>query len=144
MFHQANLRQTDVDTITVGSQSGQLSLIQAWTETVMQEMTRLTNWPLISQKHDDLAQVFIDRMARDNCNPKLSYTYSTDGKTITAVTVTTTGNRCGTTIPVTFPGSAPTVSGTARTDKVGSEPVIMWATLSGSAVKFTLPTPVKV
>jgi len=144
MFHQANLRQTDVDSITVGSQTGKLSLIQAWTETVMQEMTRLTNWPLISQKHDDLAQVFIDRMARDNCNPKLSYTYSTDGKTITAVTVTTTGNKCGTTIPVTFPGNAPTVSGTAKTDKVGSEPVIMWATLSGSAVKFTLPTPVKV
>jgi len=144
MFHQANLRNSDVDTITVGSQTGKFALIQAWTETIVQEMTRLTNWPLVSQKHDDLAQVFIDRMARDNCNPKLSYTYSTDGKTITAVTVTTTGNKCGTTIPVTFPGNAPTVSGTAKTDKVGSEPVIMWATLSGSAVKFTLPTPVKV
>jgi hypothetical protein len=144
MFHQANLRQADVDSITVGSQSGQLSLIMAWTETIMQEMGRLTNWPLVSKKHDDLAQIFIDRMARDNCNPKLSYTYSTDGKTITAVTVTTTGNKCGTTVPVTFPGSAPTTSGQATADKVGSEPVIMWATLSGSAVKFTLPTPVKV
>jgi hypothetical protein len=144
MFHQANLRQSDVDTITVGSQTGQLSLIMAWTETIVQEMTRLTNWPIISQKHDDLAQVFIDRMARDNCNPKLSYTYSTDGSTITAVTVTTTGNKCGATIPVTFPGNAPTTSGKATTDKVGSEPVIMWAALSGSAVKFTLPTPVKV
>lgn len=144
MFHQANLRQADVDTITVGSQTAKLSLIEAWTENIVQEMTRLTNWPIQSKKHDDLAQVFIDRMARDNCNPKLSYTYSNDGKSITAVTVTTTGNKCGTTIPVTFPGNAPTVSGSASTDKVGSEPVIMWATLSGSAVKFTLPTPVKV
>lgn len=144
MFHQANLRQTDVASLTIGSQSGKLSLLQAWTETISQEMTRLTNWPLISKKHDDLAQTFIDRMARDNCKPKLSYSYSTDGKTITAVTVTTTGNRCGTTIPVTFPGNAPSTTGKATTDKVGSEPVIMWATLSGSAVKFTLPTPVKV
>jgi hypothetical protein len=144
MFHQANLRQSDVDSITVGSQSGKLSLIMAWTETVVQEMTRLTNWPIQSKKHDDLAQVFIDRMARDNCNPKLSYTYSNDGKTITAVTVTSTGNKCGTTIPVTFPGNTPTTSGKATSDKVGSEPVIMWATLSGSAVKFTLPTPVAV
>jgi hypothetical protein len=143
MFHQANLRQSDVDTITVGSQTAQFSLIQAWTETVVQEMTRLTNWPMQSKKHDDLAQVFIDRMARDNCNPKLSYTYSTDGKTIVAVTVTSEGNKCGTTIPVTFPGSAPT-SGSATADKVGSEPVIMWASMSGSAVKFTLPTPVNV
>ena len=144
MFHQANLRQADVDTITVGSQTAQLSLIEAWTENIVQEMTRLTNWPLVSKKHDDLAQVFIDRMARDNCNPKLSYNYSNDGKSITAVTVTSEGNKCGTTIPVTFPGSAPSVSGSATADKVGSEPVIMWATLSGSAVKFTLPTPVRV
>jgi len=144
MFHQANLRQADVDSITVGSQTGQFSLIEAWTENIVQEMTRLTNWPLQSKKHDDLAQVFIDRMARDNCNPKLSYNYSNDGKSITAVTVTSEGNRCGTTIPVTFPGSAPSVSGSATADKVGSEPVIMWATLSGSAVKFTLPTAVRV
>jgi hypothetical protein len=106
-------------------------------------MTRLTNWPLVSKKHDDLAQVFIDRMARDNCNPKLAYNYSQDGKSIVAVTVTTTGNKCGTTIPVTFPGSQPSVSGSASADKVGSEPVIMWTTLSGSAVKFTLPSPVR-
>lgn len=80
-------------------------------------------------------------MTRDNCNPSLSYTYSSDGKTITAVTVTANNNQCGTTIPVTFPGNAP--SG-ATADKVGSEPTIVWAQLSGSAVKYTLPTPVAV
>lgn len=143
MFHQANLRQTDVDSMTVGSQSGQLSLLQAWTETIVQEMTRLTNWPIISQKQDDLAQKFIDRMARDQCKPKLAYNYSNDGRTITAVTVTTEGNRCGATIPVTFPGTAPTSSGTATRDKVGTEPVIMWASMSGSAVKFTLASPIR-
>jgi len=144
MFHQANMRNDDVPSITVGSQSGQLSILQAWVETIVQEMGRLTNWPLQSKKHDDLAQVFLDRMTRDNCSPQLSYQYSQDGQSIVAVTLTSNGNQCGTSIPVTFPGGAPTVSGSATADQVASEPVIMWATMSGSAVKFTLPTPVAV
>ena len=144
MFHQANLRQTDVDSITVGSQTGQLSLLQAWTETIVQEMTRLTDWPILSQKQDDLAVKYNERMARDQCKPQLSYTYSNDGKSITAVTVTTSdgSNSCGTAIPVTLPGGTPTSSGKTSADKVGSEPLIMWVTLSGSAVKLNLPSPV--
>jgi hypothetical protein len=143
MFHQANMRQSDVDTLTIGSQTGKLSLLQAWVETVVQEMTRLTNWPILAQKQDDLAQKFKDRMTRDQCSPKLSYKYSNDGKSITAVTVTANGNSCGTTIPVTLPGNAATTSGRATADKVGSEPVIMWVTMSGSAVTLNLPSPVR-
>lgn len=42
MFHQANLRQTDVTTITLPNGStGQYSLFQAWIETVVTEMIRL-------------------------------------------------------------------------------------------------------
>lgn len=41
MFHQANMRQIDAATYTVGSQSGRMSLIQIWVETIGQEMTRL-------------------------------------------------------------------------------------------------------
>jgi hypothetical protein len=41
MFHQANMRQSDVVTRTVGSQTGQFSLLQIWVETITQEMTRL-------------------------------------------------------------------------------------------------------
>ena len=142
MFHQANMRQSDVETLTVGSQTGQLSLLQAWTETVVQEMTRLTNWPILAQKQDDLAQKFKDRMARDQCSPKLSYTYSDDGLSIIAVTMTANSNSCGTAIPVTLPGGSATASGKATADKVGSEPVIMWVELSGSAVRLDLPSPV--
>ena len=145
MFHQANLRQSDVDTLTVGSQTGQLSIFQAWTETIVQEMTRLTNWPIVSLKQDDLAQKFKDREARDKCTPRLSYTHSADGQSITAVTVTADGdsNSCGVAIPVTLPGGAATTSGRATADKVGSEPVIMWVELSGSAVTLDLSSPVR-
>jgi hypothetical protein len=65
MFHQANLRQTDVPSSTVGNQSGKLSLLQIWVETVMQEMIRLTNWPILTAKHDDLATQFVQRMTRE-------------------------------------------------------------------------------
>lgn len=130
--------------ITVAGQTGKFSLLMSWTETIVAEMMRLTNWPIVTLGEDDLAQKFTDRMTRDNCNPKLAYTYSADGKSIVAVTLTANSNQCSAAIPVTFPGGAPTVSGTATSDKLGSEPLIMWATLSGSPVKFTLPTPVAV
>lgn len=55
MFHQANLRQTDVGSITINGQSAQLSLIEMWVETVVQEFVRLVNWPIISLKHDDVS-----------------------------------------------------------------------------------------
>jgi hypothetical protein len=144
MFHQANMRQTDVEPMTVGSQSGQFSLLQAWTETVVQEMIRLTDWPILAQKQDDLAQKLNDRVAKDQCQPKLTYTYSSDGKSIVAVTVTANSgsNNCGTAIPVTLPGGVPTTSGKATADRVGTEPCIMWVTLSGSPVTLDLTSPV--
>lgn len=42
--------------------SGKLSLLQIWVETITQELTRLTDWPVRTLKHDDIAQLFIDRM----------------------------------------------------------------------------------
>lgn len=62
MFHQANLRANDVASHTVGSVSGALSLIQIWVETVTQEMSRLTNWPIFSMTHDNIGQYFNDKV----------------------------------------------------------------------------------
>lgn len=142
MFHQANLRAADVPSYAVGSQNPH-SLLQIWVETITQEMMRLTNWPILTLKHDDMAQYFLNRMARDNCNPNLSYTYSSDGTKITAVTVTANGNTCSVPIPVTFPGTATTTASTTK-DQVGSEPLIEWVTLNGSPVTLTLGTPIAV
>lgn len=61
MFHQANMRWGDTDQITVGNQSGKLSLMQIWVETITQELLRLTNWPVSSLTHDNLGQLFLDR-----------------------------------------------------------------------------------
>lgn len=139
MFHQANLRQTDMPTITVGSQTGKLSLIMSWVETVAQEMYRLTNWPITSLKHDDIGRYFVNRQTLDSCAPKLSYSYSANGNAIQSVTVTANGNSCSVPVPVTIPGGSATSSGgTSTSEQVGSDPRIVWVTLSGSPVTLSL------
>ncbi|KAI9900083.1 hypothetical protein N3K66_004345 [Trichothecium roseum] len=139
MFHQANLRQTDMETITVGSKTGKMSLVMAWVETIAQEMYRLTDWPITSLKHDDTAKYFIDRMTLDGCQPQLSYTYASNGQSIASVTVTTNGNTCSVPVPVTIPsGSASASGGSSTLDQVGSEPPIVWVTMGGSPVTLSL------
>lgn len=151
MFHQANMRQDDMPSMTIGSgdgsYTGKMSLIMAWTETIAQELTRLTNWPVTSLKHDDIAKYFVDRMALDKCAPSLSYGFSADGNSITSVTVSSAGpegaNKCSVKVPVTIPSG--TVSGASVTaDKVGSEPPIQWVTLNGAPVTLKLSTAVQV
>jgi hypothetical protein len=65
MFHQANLENLNAPTYTVGTQTGKFSLHSIWVETILQEYYRLANWPILTVKHDDLAQLFRNRMARE-------------------------------------------------------------------------------
>jgi hypothetical protein len=137
MFHQANMRASDMPTVTVGSQTGKFSLLQQWVETVLQEMTRLTTWPIISIKHDDAAVQLTNRMVRDKCAPNLAYTYPMGGQTITSVTVTA--------IAVTFPGPATSIVKIGATsEKVGTDPLTIRIKLSGSPITYTLTTPIAV
>lgn len=41
MFHQANMRTTNQQTVQVGDQTGQFSLLQIWVEAITQELGRL-------------------------------------------------------------------------------------------------------
>ncbi|KAF3762059.1 hypothetical protein M406DRAFT_104348 [Cryphonectria parasitica EP155] len=138
MFHQANLRSGDVDTWTVGTVTGPLSLIQIWVETVTQELVRLTNWPIFSMKHDDIGAYMVDRMTLDACNPNLVYNYADDGLSITSVTVGANSNTCSVPVPVTFPGTASTTASGGYTDQNGTEPLIYYTPLTGSTVTYTL------
>ncbi|CZT05215.1 related to extracellular serine-rich protein [Rhynchosporium agropyri] len=141
MFHQANMNYQTAGTTTINGVTKKLSLVQAWAETVTQEMMRLVTWPMVSKKHDDLALDFLDRMARDNCAPQLSYTTNPAAKTITAVTLTTNSNTCSAKIPVTVPGTVTNTQG-FTTEKLGSDPLTIWAKMSGQPITFTLSTPV--
>ncbi|KAH8684072.1 hypothetical protein BGZ61DRAFT_480347 [Ilyonectria robusta] len=142
MFHQANMYMNE-EPLTIGDQTGSMSLVRAWTETVVQQLMALTNWPIKSITQDDMAHYFLDRKTVDLCNPKLSYAFTEDGTSIKSVTVTADGNTCGKPIPVTIPsGSASASGGSVSSDVVGTEPPIQWVTLSGEPVTLTLSTPV--
>ncbi|RDW58478.1 hypothetical protein BP5796_12408 [Coleophoma crateriformis] len=141
MFHQANLRNADVDAITINGQTNNLALISMWVETVVQELMRLVNWPIITLTHDDLSTSFANRMAADLCNPQMTYVTDPVGQTITGVTITTTGNTCTVPIPVTFPASVTDTKG-FTTEKVGNDPLTIWVKMTGNPVSFTLSAPV--
>jgi hypothetical protein len=124
--------------------TGQFALIQIWVEVVTQELSRLTNWPIISLKHDDIAIAFTDRRTRDQCNPSLTYKYSADSKRIVSVTVTANGNTCAASIAVTLPtGFTSNAPGLVR-ELIGSEPLVVWVPLTGSPVTLALSSPVSV
>lgn len=143
MFHQANLNTIGLDPITVNGISQNLSLLQAWVETVLVEVIRLVSWPVISLKHDDIAASFAQRMARDNCGYSMRYE-STNG-IINAVVLSSLGNStgfanvCKAAIPVTFPGKV--VSGDVDgfvSEQIGGDPLTVWVNLKGSEVTIRL------
>ncbi|KAL4737832.1 hypothetical protein BDV11DRAFT_206477 [Aspergillus similis] len=139
MFHQANLRNVGTDPITVGSETGQFSIFQAWVETIVAEFTRLVDWPIVTITHQEMSAEFLARYTRDQCGYGLNYIL--DNGAITGVTVTANGNSCGANIPITFP-SAPTDTQGFTTEQLGSDPLTVWAQLSGSPVTFSLATPI--
>ena len=106
MFHQANMK-TDVAELNTGGKKQ--SLLTLWTETVIFELIRLVDWPVITLKHDDIAKKFISRRTRDQCNPSFSYNYGPDGKSIVGGTVS--GSACSEAIPVTFPNTPTSTNG---------------------------------
>jgi len=142
MFHQANLRaDSAIPSYTVGSQSVQ-SLLQIWVETITQEMSRLTTWPLISLRQDDMATQFRNRQTRDGCSPNMVWNYSADNKNIVGATVTANRNTCSVPIFATFPSALKTSPGT--NDGVGSDSLQYPITLSGAAKTYTFSTAISV
>ncbi|CAG8100297.1 unnamed protein product [Penicillium salamii] len=139
MFHQANLRNIDVDPITINGVSKKWSIMEAWVETVVQEYIRLAEWPIVTLTHQEMSASFLARYNRDKCGYALSY--ATSNKQITAVTVSATGNTCTDPIPVTFP-VAPTSTQGFATEQLGSDPLTVWVQLAGSPVTFTLSSPI--
>lgn len=80
---------------------------------------------------------------RDQCRPSLTWQTTSDGTAIESVTVYTAGgNKCGTPIPITLP-STPTSSDGATMEQVGTDPLTLWVTMSGTSrtYKFTKPFP---
>jgi hypothetical protein len=99
------------------------------------------DWPIISYKHDDLVQRFMDRMTRDQCYPSMTLNYDNTGSSIVSVTVGAANLKCGAAVPVTFPGPVSSV-GTATKEQIGSDPLTLWVKLTGAPQTFTLANPI--
>ncbi|KAL3424693.1 hypothetical protein PVAG01_03974 [Phlyctema vagabunda] len=141
MFHQANMNYVTAGSTTINGVTQKLSMVEAWVETVVQEMMRLTTWPIITLKHDDIATAFAGRVVRDNCVPKLTWKVDPVTRSITGLTLTTNGNTCANAIPVTVPGPVTSTAG-HTTEKLGSDPLTIWVKMTGSPVTFTLSNPI--
>ncbi|KAL2067475.1 hypothetical protein VTL71DRAFT_1900 [Oculimacula yallundae] len=141
MFHQANMMFEDADTYDFGGDITVMSLLEVWVDVVTREYTRLVTWPLVSQKHDDVAAGFRARMTRDNCKPTLTWKVDSKINAITAVTVSANRNTCSAPIPVTFPGTVTDQQG-ATAEQLGGDPLTLWVSLTGKPVSFTLTKPV--
>lgn len=142
MFHQANMRTEGLPPITVNGVTSNIGIFQAWVEVVVQEFTRLVNWPLITLKQDALATSFRDRQTRDACVPRMSYTIANNR--ITGLTVGSgSGNNCAARVPVTIPAGVTVTSLQGSTaERVGNDPQTYWVQLTGSAKTFTLSSAV--
>lgn len=146
MFHQPNLRQADMDFITLDGKSQQLSLLQMWLEVVTTQMVTLVEWPIITLKHDHIAMAFNQRMVLDSCTPYMQITTNTTSGNATAisgVTVLADGNICDVTIPVTVPGEVVDSKGFLE-EQIGNDPLTIWVKLDGDAVNFELSKPVAI
>lgn len=86
-----------------------------------------------------MSDYFLQRYRRDQCGYSLSYVL--DNNSITGVTLSANGNSCDAAIPVTFP-DAPSDTQGFSTEQLGSDPVTVWAQLSGSPVTFSLASPI--
>ncbi|KAF2278256.1 putative extracellular serine-rich protein [Westerdykella ornata] len=143
MFHQANMRVSDTSKLTLLGKSQKWSLLMAWTEAVLGEVTRLTTWPVITLKHDDIANAVINRKTRDECRPNLVYQLSDDRRSITGVVVGAGDLKCRTGIPVTVPGPVTSLGGATK-EQVGKDPLTLWVSLGGSRKTYALSSPVKI
>jgi hypothetical protein len=86
-------------------------------------------------KHDDLMQAFLNRQTRDLCRPSMTWQTSADGKSIESVNVYTASNKCDTTIPITVPSAVASNTGATK-EQVGSDPLTLWVTMSGSSRNY--------
>ncbi|KAF1961030.1 hypothetical protein CC80DRAFT_544427 [Byssothecium circinans] len=143
MFHQANMRVSDLKESTWLGKTKKWSLLMAWTEAVVYEVVRLTEWPIITLKHDDVAKAIIARRTCDECAPSLSYQLSDDRKSITGITVSAKNTKCETAIPVTVPSDVSSAA-SAKKEQVGKDPLTLWVTLNGGAKTYTLASAVKI
>ncbi|KXS13981.1 hypothetical protein M427DRAFT_70895 [Gonapodya prolifera JEL478] len=134
MFHQANLRNADMPTVTVAGKTGKLGVLQQWIEMVFSAYTNLVNWPVISLKGDDLAKVYRERAVRNTCGASTYYDLvvsATGQGSVSTIRVTSAGS-CR--VPVTLPAGTSVTTG-QTVEKIGNDLPTVWVNSSPGATQ---------
>jgi len=93
-FHQINIRSHDLE--------DKESLVQKWCTAILKQYTSYVDWPVISLKLDDLAQLYLDRYNRMTyCDVRKSAVIEGDYITAIQVEPLTIEKSCK--IPITVP-----------------------------------------
>ncbi|KAJ3337520.1 hypothetical protein HDU93_000898 [Gonapodya sp. JEL0774] len=141
MFHQANLRNADMPTVTVGGVTGKLGVLQQWVEAVFSAYTGLVNWPVISLKGDDLAQIYRERAARNTCGSSTYYDLIVSATGIASISTLRVSSTASCRIPITLPAGVTVTSG-QQVDKLGNDLPTVWVNSApglSQIISFTPP-----
>ncbi|KAJ3021468.1 UNVERIFIED_CONTAM: hypothetical protein HDU68_009612 [Siphonaria sp. JEL0065] len=142
MFHQANARNADMPVVSFGTVSGKWSLLQQWVENVFGTFARVSNWPIVSIKEDDLVQKFVNRQIYETASVNVVQLLNVDSGSVTIVGFNVTAAKdC--TAPVTFPPRIAIKDITklpvgATTEQVGFDSVTVWIPLKANATAVTI------
>jgi hypothetical protein len=165
MFHQANLRNADLnsatgtpafstpalssnhggDGATAASSVKLLSTLSAWVEAVVQGFNQYVTWPMITHKLDDHEKLFFDRVTRETAGVAMSAKYSEKGIAGISITAASACNA-PVTLPVGMSASSVEVSPASAltsTEQIGTDPYTLWISLEpGSSVTLSFTTPI--
>jgi len=90
-FHQANLRNADLPL--------RKSMLERWTEKLVEKYNKYVKWPIVSIKSDDLRTSFFEREKFENCDLTQQMIYN--GTHIIALSLSSNNRSCR--IPVALP-----------------------------------------
>jgi hypothetical protein len=137
MFHQPNLRVEGTlptqflqnSTLLNRTEPLEFSMLELWVETMLDGVTRLVDWPVVTWKHDDISRSFRDRMLRDQCGTMIQVNLDDDAD-ITGFVVRTDveENWCEVPVPVTVPMGVKSGNGMRR-EQLGNDPETYWVSL---------------
>ncbi|ORX56606.1 hypothetical protein BCR36DRAFT_580921 [Piromyces finnis] len=129
-FHQANLRSADLP--------NQKSLVEQWTEKLVEKYNQYVKWPIVSVKSDDIRTSFLEREKFENCDLTQQLIYN--GTHIIAVSLTATNKSCR--IPIALPNGISIVENDLfllkdilTVEQVNeSDPITLWVHLNNNSV----------
>jgi len=134
MFHEGNLRNVDAPEVDIHGTRDKFGLMQQWVETVVYEIKRYMDWPLITLKMDDLAETYIKRIDQKACQPK--YTMVIDDQTfeISEIKISSTAGKCQ--VPLLAIRNTPFDEKTVdRVERFGNEPPTAWVEVNQTTPK---------